>query len=78
ASWPLLLMLKISLAALLLLTVALHDIVLGPQTKETLEIPSERRTAFDRAVLATASWLPRFAIVLALTLVLAAVLLARS
>jgi len=76
--WPSLLVLKIFLVAMLVLTVALHDVFLGPRTKRVLEILSDRRTASDRAVLASATWLPRLAVMLALAVVLVGVLLARS
>jgi uncharacterized membrane protein len=76
--WSSILVTKVCLVALLLVTVALHDFVLGARTRSFLATPPNKQTGVDRLMLRSASWLPRLAIVIASGVVLAAVILARS
>ncbi|MDO9116827.1 MAG: DUF4149 domain-containing protein [Nitrospira sp.] len=78
ARWPSPLGVKLSLVAVLLLMTLAHDLVLGPRVRAILALPSDKRSASDRTVLAAASWLPRVALVLSLAVLFAAVMLARS
>jgi copper resistance protein D len=76
--WPSVLVLKLSLVVVLLVMTLAHDLALGPRVRVILALPSDKRSASDRTVLAAATWLPRVALVLSLTVLLAAVMLARS
>lgn len=75
--WPSILGFKISLVVVLLLMTLAHDLVLGPRVREVLALPSDKRTASDRTILAAAAWLPRVALLLSLAVLYAAVMLAR-
>lgn len=76
--WPSLLAVKASLVGMLILATAVHDVLLGSRVRTTLEIPSDKRTSADRILLLSASWLPRLSIVIALLVIVAAAMLARS
>ena len=76
--WPALLVIKVSLVAVLLVMTLAHDLLLGPRVRAILALAPDSRTASDRAILVAASWLPRVSLLLALALLLAAVMLARS
>jgi uncharacterized membrane protein len=76
--WPSILVAKVCLVGLLLVTVGLHDFVLGPRTRSLLATPPNEQTGVDRIMLRWSPWLPRLAMIVALGVVLAAVILARS
>lgn len=76
--WPSILMVKLALVAVLLLLTLVHDLVLGPRVRAILALPPEQRAVTDRTILTVASWLPRLALILALAVLFAAVMLARS
>lgn len=76
--WPSPLATKLSLVGVLLVMTLAHDLVFGPRVRAILDVSSDKRTSADQAVLAAATWLPRLALVLALAVLLAAVVLARS
>ncbi|MFO0698642.1 MAG: CopD family protein [Nitrospira sp.] len=78
SSWPGIVMVKLTLVALLLFLTLLHDLVLGPQVSRVSAIPESQRTTGEQIVFKTARWLPRFSLLLALAVVIAAALLARS
>ncbi len=78
ARWPSPLGIKLTLVGVLLLMTLVHDLVLGPRVRAILALPSDKRSASDRTILAAASWLPRVALVLSLVVLFAAVMLARS
>lgn len=78
SSWPGIVMVKLTLVALLLFLTLLHDLVLGPQVSRVSAIPEFQRTTGEQIVFKTARWLPRFSLLLALAVVIAAALLARS
>ena len=76
--WPSVLVFKLSLVVVLLVMTLAHDLALGPRVRVILSLPSDKRSASDRTILAAASWLPRVALVLSLAVLFAAVMLARS
>jgi uncharacterized membrane protein len=76
--WPSLLGIKLSLVTALLLMTLAHDLVLGPRVRAILALPPDKRTASDRTILVSASWLPRVTLLFALAVLCAAVMLARS
>lgn len=78
ASWSSVATIKIGFVLLLLVVTALHDLVLGPQVGRASSIPPSARTPWEKLVVSTARWLPRFSLLLALVVVAAAVVLARS
>lgn len=76
--WPAILRVKFGLVALLLGLTVSHDLVLGPRMSRMAALPPAARTPGQRALLRTATWLPRMALLLALAVVGAAVILART
>jgi putative copper export protein len=78
ASWPPILHMKVGLVALLLTLTLLHDLVLGPRVSHATTIPESERTRWQVTIVHTARWLPRLALLVALAVVLAAAVLARS
>lgn len=78
ASWPGIVTVKLTLVALLLFLTLLHDLVLGPRVSRVSSIPESRRTTGEQVVFKTARWLPRLSLLIALAVVLAAAMLARS
>lgn len=77
ASWPGIVTVKLTLVALLLAVTLLHDL-LGPQVSRAGAVPESQRTAGEQAIFKTARWLPRLSLCLALVVVVAAAMLARS
>jgi len=76
--WPHVLRIKLGLVgALLLLTVA-HDLLLGSQVRKISALPEGVRSSWERTIVRTSSWVPRIALLLALFVLVAAVMLARS
>jgi uncharacterized membrane protein len=75
--WPTVLAGKLAMVSVFLVLTAIHDLVLGPRVRPILALPPERRSTAERRLLATASWLPRIALVIALGVLFAAVTLAR-
>jgi hypothetical protein len=69
---------KIGLVALLLLLTIVHDLYLGPRAAHLAKIPVADRTPFDRMLITTGRWLARLSLLVALGVVVAAVVLARS
>ncbi|MBH0182060.1 MAG: hypothetical protein HP490_10385 [Nitrospira sp.] len=78
ATWPGILTLKLGLVAVLLLLTFSHDLVLGPKVSQTRAIPASSRTAWEQTIVQTARWVPRLSLLLALAVVVAASVLARS
>lgn len=78
SSWPYIVRLKLALVGVLLVLTVLHDLVLGPRVSRTVAIPESSRTAWDHLVVRTARWLPRVSLLLALAVMVAASVLARS
>jgi uncharacterized membrane protein len=78
ASWPGIVTVKLALVSLLLFLTLLHDLLLGPRVSRVSTIPESQRTSGEQMVLKTARWLPRVSLLLALGVVIAAAVLARS
>lgn len=78
ASWPGVLTAKLMLVALLLFLTLLHDLAFGPRVSRVTAIPDAQRTSSERIVFKTARWLPRLSLVIALAVLVAAAMLARS
>lgn len=78
ASWPEILTIKLTLVAVLLLLTLLHDLVLGPRVSRIRAIPDSQRTSGEQVAFRTARWLPRLSLLIALAVVIAATMLARS
>jgi len=78
ASWPGIVTVKLTLVGLLLLLTLLHDLILGPRVSRVSAIPESQRTSGEQMVFKTARWLPRISLLLALGVVMAAAMLARS
>jgi copper resistance protein D len=77
-AWPLALGIKISLVIILLILTLSHDLIFGPQIRKVSALPERERSSWDQALLRSSAWLPRIALLVALSVVAAAVLLARS
>ena len=78
ASWPGIVTVKLALVGLLLFLTLLHDLLLGPRVSRVSAIPESQRTSGEQMVFKTARWLPRVSLLLALGVVIAAAVLARS
>ncbi len=77
-SWPGIVTVKLMLVALLLFLTLLHDLVFGPQISRVSAIAESQRTTGERVIFKSARWLPRLSLLIALAVVVAAALLARS
>ncbi len=77
-SWSGIVTVKLTLVALLLFLTLLHDLVFGPQVSRVSAIPESQRTPSEQVAFRTARWLPRFSLLIALAVMVAAAMLARS
>ena len=78
SGWPGVLATKLGLVTILLLLTLAHDFILGPLVGQIMQLPTERRTRFDRALALWSPWIARCSLMLALAVLVAAVILARS
>ncbi len=78
ASWSEIVTVKLALVGLLLVLTLLHDLVLGPNVSRVVAIPESHRTAGEQIIFKTARWIPRLSLFIALAVVIAATMLARS
>lgn len=78
SSWPGIVTVKLTLVGLLVFLTLLHDLLLGPRVSRIGAIPEPERTAAERCIFKTARWLPRLSLIIALIVVIAAAMLARS
>lgn len=76
--WPAVLVAKLVLVTIVLALAAAHDFFIGPRVSRLLRAPDPSRVESDRLRIAWSSWLPRLSLVLALAVLAAAVVLARS
>jgi copper resistance protein D len=76
--WPAVVRIKIGLVGLLLLLTIAHDLYLGPRAGQFNAIPESARTRVDWMLVMTSRWLPRFSLLIAVAVVVAAAVLARS
>jgi copper resistance protein D len=78
SAWPQIVAVKLALVAVLLVLTLSHDLLLGPKVSQLGAIPDDARTAWEKMVIRTARWLPRLSLFLALAVVVAAVIVART
>ena len=78
SSWPTILSVKLALVAILLFLTLTHDLIIGPRVGRIIQAPTESRTRFDHALVLWSRWVARFSLLLALAVLFAAVMLARS
>ncbi len=78
ASWPGTVTVKLTLVSLLLFLTLLHDLILGPRVSQVSAVPESQRTTGQHVIFKTARWLPRLSLFIALAVVIAAAVLARS
>jgi copper resistance protein D len=76
--WPTTLAVKLGLVTILLLLTLAHDLIIGPRVGRIVQLPTESRTSFDHALVLWSRWVARFSLLLALAVLFAAVMLARS
>lgn len=76
--WPHVLWMKLGLVGALLLLTVVHDLLLGPQTRKISALPEGARSSWEQTIVRASSWVPRVALLLALLVLVAAVMLARS
>jgi hypothetical protein len=69
---------KLGLVGALLLLTVVHDLLLGPQTRKISALPEVARSSWEQTIVRTSSWVPRVALLLALLVLVAAAMLARS
>jgi hypothetical protein len=55
-----------------------HDLIIGPRVGQIVQLPTESQTRFDHALVLWSRWVARFSLLLALAVLFAAVMLARS
>lgn len=78
SGWPTILSIKLGLVGGLLLLTMTHDLIIGPRVGKILQVPAERRTRFDHAMVGWSPWIARCSLLLTLAVLLAAVVLVRS
>ncbi len=76
--WPGIVTVKLTLVALLLSFTLLHDLLLGPRVSQVSIIPESQRTTGQHFIFKTARWLPRLSLLIALGVLVAGAILARS
>lgn len=78
ASWSGIVTVKLTLVGLLVVLTLLHDLVFGPQVSRVSAIAESQRTTGERVVFKSARLLPRLSLLIALAVVIAGAMLARS
>ncbi|MBK9306917.1 MAG: CopD family protein [Nitrospira sp.] len=78
SSWAGIVTVKLTLVGVLLCLTLLHDLVFGPQVSRVSAIAESQRTTGERVIFKSARWLPRLSLLIALAVVVAAAMLARS
>jgi len=78
SKWPTILVVKLGLVTILLLLTLAHDLIIGPRVGRIVQLPTESRTRFDHALVLWSRWVARFSLLLALAVLFAAVMLART
>ena len=76
--WPTVLAAKLGLVTILLLLTLTHDLIIGARVGRIVQLPTESRTRFDHALVLWSRWVARFSLLLALAVLFAAVILART
>ncbi len=77
-TWPPVVQAKLALVGLLLLLTLLHDVWMGPRLGPIQQRPEETRSASERALLRWAPWIPRLSLLIALSILYCAAILARE
>ena len=77
-AWPEVLRIKVGLIIVLLVLTAAHDLVLGPRVRQIGSVAEGSRSPRERLILRVSIWIPRLSLVVALAVVVAAAVLARS
>lgn len=77
-SWPAILAVKIALAVTAVLLTALHDLVLGPRVRALRQHPLRVNSGSQQILLKYAPWIPRMSLLVTLTVLWLAVIVARS
>ena len=78
SAWPPVLALKLGLVTVLLFSTLTHDLILGPLVGRLMQLPEEKRTGLDQALVRWSPWVARLSLLLALAVLFAAVSLART
>jgi putative copper resistance protein D len=78
SGWPGILATKLGLVAMLLILILIHDFILGPRIARTLQVTTGSRTRLDHTLAVWSSWIARFSLMVALAILFAAVILART
>ncbi len=78
SQWPSIFMVKMGLVALLFTLTLLHDLVVGPRVRRILGTDEALRSAGDRLLMRYSVIVPRVSLLVALLVLLAAVVLART
>ena len=78
SKWPTILVVKLALVAILLFLTFTHDLIIGPRVGRIVQLPTESRARFDHALVLWSRWVARFSLLLALAVLFAAVMLART
>ena len=76
--WPMFLGVKLGLVAILLILTLTHDLIIGTRVVRILQLPTESRTRLDHALVVWSPWIARCSLFLALAVLFAAVMLART
>lgn len=76
--WPTIFVVKMGLAVFLFSLTLLHDLVVGPRVRRIMGAAEKERTAGELILLRYSALLPRLSLLLALFVLLAAVVLART
>jgi len=76
--WPMVLAAKLGLVAILLILTLTHDLIIGPRVGRIVQLPRESRTRFDHSLVLWSPWLARLSLIIALAVLFAAVMLART
>ncbi len=76
--WPTIFAIKMGLVACLFCLTLLHDLVVGPRVRRIMGAAEKERTAGELILLRYSALLPRLSLLLALFVLLAAVVLART
>jgi hypothetical protein len=69
---------KLGLVTILLFLTLTHDLIIGPHVGQIVQLPTERRTRFDHALVLWSRWIARLSLLFALGVLFAAVMLVRS
>ena len=78
SQWPSIFVAKIGLVALLFTLTLLHDLAVGPRVRRILGTAESARSARDRLLVRYSALVPRVSLLVALMVLLAAVVLART